>query len=694
MFGLFTGSISDPELTERRGLLDLLEPGDGCMADKGFTIEKPLADRGATLIIPPFKMTGLKSLVLVKTYTFHKNSPDLRSSDTKNVRRTLEQVFDRVVLVDVLDSRARAHLSWLGRPELGVTFTKLHAWTLTRYHKCVFLDADTLVLQNVDELFQREELSAAPDPGWPDCFNTGVFVFRPSLETHARLLDQVRRHGSFDGGDQGLLNSVFSDWAVKDINRRLPFLYNLSISSVYTYLPAFQRYGHNARIIHFLGAFKPWHSGQGSEGPGSEGPGATGRDEFVTLWWREYLQQAAPVKHSTLSRSMHAMMVLLRVISMVVPDERGIQNTTPGNPGALLRTIPLPVDEVLVAPAAAPHIQEATNRPRWVVVNDPSLTERPLDLGGELGNTCLTRRSAVSLEEGSFGIAMKCAAFEKRSITVRMVVFPSDVDCIFRNKQAASMVDNQNRRPRKSKVRVIPGWQVSREECAKASTLDRAESGLNNRLGGPVKESSCCPCARRTADSTSQVRVAIRQVLGGVQARQGIRLDVLGAGTNSNSVSPELRTRAPEIPSGAKFSPSSSAPIHQQSSPEEEMGKPSDTVMEEEVTEKFSRTVAVTEATTEAETEAGTETKAEAMAETEAKMEIAMDATMKAETGAKKEAATEAKTEAEAKAPTEAEAVAAAPQQEQRQQWEAGRPDYLGQDAFHKIQWKLDRFLQ
>ena len=55
---LFTGSISDPELTERNGLLDLLEPGDGCMADKGFTIEKPLADRGATLIIPHFKMTG------------------------------------------------------------------------------------------------------------------------------------------------------------------------------------------------------------------------------------------------------------------------------------------------------------------------------------------------------------------------------------------------------------------------------------------------------------------------------------------------------------------------------------------------------------------------------------------------------------------------------------------------------------
>ena len=38
--------------------------------------------------------------------------------------------------------------------------------------RCVFLDADTLVLQNIDDLFSREELSAAPDVGWPDCFNS------------------------------------------------------------------------------------------------------------------------------------------------------------------------------------------------------------------------------------------------------------------------------------------------------------------------------------------------------------------------------------------------------------------------------------------------------------------------------------------------------------------------------------------
>ena len=43
------------------------------------------------------------------------------------------------------------------------------------------------------------------------------------------------------GGDQGLLNTYFSDWATRDISRHLPFLYNMTASATYTYLPAFLR---------------------------------------------------------------------------------------------------------------------------------------------------------------------------------------------------------------------------------------------------------------------------------------------------------------------------------------------------------------------------------------------------------------------------------------------------------------------
>lgn len=102
-------------------------------------------------------------------------------------------------VVDILDSNDSVNLGLLKRPELGITFTKLHCWRLTQFKKCVFIDADCLVLKNVDDLFEREEFSAAVDVGWPDCFNSGVFVYKPSLNTYLQLLEFSLTHGSFDG---------------------------------------------------------------------------------------------------------------------------------------------------------------------------------------------------------------------------------------------------------------------------------------------------------------------------------------------------------------------------------------------------------------------------------------------------------------------------------------------------------------
>ena len=48
--------------------------------------------------------------------------------------------------------------------------------------------------------------------------------------------------GSFDGGDQGLLNSYFADWAYTDIQKHLPFLYNMVATATYSYIPAYRRY--------------------------------------------------------------------------------------------------------------------------------------------------------------------------------------------------------------------------------------------------------------------------------------------------------------------------------------------------------------------------------------------------------------------------------------------------------------------
>uniref|UniRef100_G3TQW8 glycogenin glucosyltransferase n=1 Tax=Loxodonta africana TaxID=9785 RepID=G3TQW8_LOXAF len=225
-------------------------------------------------------------------------------------RVILSRVFDDVIEVNLIRSADYIHLAYLKRPELGVTLTKLHCWTLTHYSKCVFLDADTLVLSNIDELFDRRELSAAPDPGWPDCFNSGVFVFQPSLETHSRLLQHAANHGSFDGADQGLLNSFFSSWPTADIRKHLPFIYNLSSNAAYTYGPAFRQFGSGAKVVHFLGSTKPWsykyNPQTGSivqDGSGADTPHQLA---FLNLWWGVYHSSVLPLLENLRDVDEHA----------------------------------------------------------------------------------------------------------------------------------------------------------------------------------------------------------------------------------------------------------------------------------------------------------------------------------------------------------------------------------------------------
>ncbi|XP_041482679.1 glycogenin-1-like isoform X4 [Lytechinus variegatus] len=213
---------------------------------------------------------------------------------TQPMRRQLSMLYDYIQEVNPLDSQDDAHLALLTRPDLGITFTKLYCWRLTRYSKCVFLDADTLVLQNVDDLFDREELSAAPDVGWPDCFNSGVFVFKPSNETYRGLLQCAVTQGSFDGGDQGLLNTFFSDWATADINKHLPFIYNMTSAISYSYLPAFVRFGNEVRIVHFIGRTKPWmyryntHTGTITRPSDVD---VTHDSMYVKIWWDVFMSK-------------------------------------------------------------------------------------------------------------------------------------------------------------------------------------------------------------------------------------------------------------------------------------------------------------------------------------------------------------------------------------------------------------------
>ncbi|SEL74084.1 Alpha-N-acetylglucosamine transferase [Roseivivax marinus] len=95
-------------------------------------------------------------------------------------------------------------------------FAKLRLWQLD-YARVVFLDADTLVLRNIDRLFDYPEFCAAPNvyEGLGDFhrMNSGVFTARPSEDTFRGMLERLDAPGAFwRRTDQTFLQDHFPAW--------------------------------------------------------------------------------------------------------------------------------------------------------------------------------------------------------------------------------------------------------------------------------------------------------------------------------------------------------------------------------------------------------------------------------------------------------------------------------------------------
>ncbi|KAG8903496.1 glycogenin glucosyltransferase [Tulasnella sp. 403] len=180
-------------------------------------------------------------------------TPETLSVDS---RRAVLQAFDVVIGVNVLKEDTKKGLELLGRPDLSLVLTKLHVFRLTQFDKIIFLDADVLPIRPLSHLFAlTAPFSAVPDVGWPDIFNSGFMVLQPGQDKFDDIMRLVRTKGSWDGGDQGILN----EWRGDDWNR-LSFTYNTTPTAAYTYAPAFERFGSEIKAIHFIGTNKPWNN--------------------------------------------------------------------------------------------------------------------------------------------------------------------------------------------------------------------------------------------------------------------------------------------------------------------------------------------------------------------------------------------------------------------------------------------------
>ncbi|KAJ4790356.1 Hexosyltransferase [Rhynchospora pubera] len=89
-------------------------------------------------------------------------------------------------------------------------YSKFWLWKLTDYDKVIFIDADLIILRNIDVLFTMPEITATGNNG--TLFNSGVMVIEPSDCTFELLMKHINEIESYNGGDQGYLNEIFPWW--------------------------------------------------------------------------------------------------------------------------------------------------------------------------------------------------------------------------------------------------------------------------------------------------------------------------------------------------------------------------------------------------------------------------------------------------------------------------------------------------
>jgi len=250
-------------------------------------VTNPNYAKGATALVNSLRQTGTKAdLVILHTGAFP--HADLAPFLDKGCR--LIEVA-HLSLSDAFNQRhargnvhATAPFTKGRKPDFHTpldNFCKLRLWELTEYERVVFIDADAVVLRNIDRLFGYPEFSAAPNvyESLADFhrMNSGVFVASPSHETFARMLQALDAPDAFwPRTDQTFLQQFFPDW------HGLPVYFNM-LQYVWFTMPALWDWN-SISVLHYQYE-KPWET---------DHPKAAQLQPLIDLWHELHAGKTLP----------------------------------------------------------------------------------------------------------------------------------------------------------------------------------------------------------------------------------------------------------------------------------------------------------------------------------------------------------------------------------------------------------------
>lgn len=147
---------------------------------------------------------------------------------------------------------------------------KLEVFNVRGYERIVYLDCDTLALDDISPLWDmkkylekslyavRETADMGVHPFNVDKFNTGVMVVNQPLlcgNAYRRLLEIARSGKFYDGGDQAVINHYLE---------QEPGANPGELDAQYNVMVLVKKYGqwdkikHRIKILHYTNRLKPW----------------------------------------------------------------------------------------------------------------------------------------------------------------------------------------------------------------------------------------------------------------------------------------------------------------------------------------------------------------------------------------------------------------------------------------------------